>query len=276
MGRLVLCEKPHGVMPEDSDKPLFTIRLTGEGVRPHLIPASDLAQLLVAAEQTVLAIAAREYPDQADELIVGLSQVQDQSIGFAFASSHPHIAQAAYTELVTATTNRLFRSLPGRSLEGLRTLTGFSRQHQGRTQFWNGGGDHPLLDLPPDFAIEVPAPEYQRGETVIYGKIERVGGVRPRVRIRVSARDIVYGDITEEQSRELGGRLYSQAALRGQATWDGQDGSMVYFRVEEILHYERGKASGAFEELRRAAQGAYDGVEDVDLFAQRVREGDLP
>lgn len=224
----------------------------------------------------MLAIASREHPDQADELIVGLAHVQDQSIGFAFSSNHPQIVQSAYTELVTATTNRLFRSLPGRSLEGLRTLTGFSRQHHGRTQFWNGGGDQPLLDLPSDFAIEVPAPEYQRGETVIYGRIERVGGVRPRVRIRVSEREIVYGDVTEEQSRELGSRLYSQAALRGQVTWDGQDGSVVYFRVEEILHYERCKVSDAFNELRRVAQGAYDDVEDVDLFALRVREGDLP
>ena len=263
-------------MPANTEKPLFTIRLTGEGVRPHLIPASDLAQLLVAAEQTVLAIATREHPEEADELILGLSQVHDQSIGFAFASNQPRIALSAYTELVTATTNRLFRSLPARSLEGLRTLTGFSRQHNGRTQFWKEGGEHPLLDLPPDFALEVPAPEYQRGETVIYGKIERVGGVRPRVRIRVSEREIVYGDITEEQSRELGSRLYSQAALRGQATWDAQDGAVVYFRVEEILHYDRGKTSTAFEELRKAAGGAYDDVEDVDLFAARVREGDLP
>ncbi|MHB1305810.1 MAG: hypothetical protein ACYC23_01870 [Limisphaerales bacterium] len=263
-------------MAANTEKPLFTIRLTGEGVRPQLIPASDLAQLLVAAEQTVLAIAAREHPEQADELIVGLSQVQDQSIGFAFASNQPQIAQSAYTALVTATANRLFRSLPGRSLEGLRTLTGFSRQHNGRTQFWNGGGDLPLLDLPPAFSIEIPAPEYQRGETVIYGRIERVGGVRPRVRIRVAEREIVYGDITEEQSRELGSRLYSQAALRGQATWDGHDGSVAYFRVEEILHYDRGKVSSAFEELRRAAQGAYDAVEDVDLLASRLREGDLP
>ena len=46
-------------MPANTEKPLFTIRLTGEGVRPHLIPASDLAQLLVAAEQTVLAIDVR-------------------------------------------------------------------------------------------------------------------------------------------------------------------------------------------------------------------------
>ena len=263
-------------MSADKEKSLFTIRLVGDGVRPHLIPASDLAQLLVAAEQTVLAIAAREHPEEAEELIVGLTEVQDKSIGFAFSSNRADIVRAAYTELLTVTSNRVFRSLPARSLEGLRTLTSFSREHRGRTQFWNGASDQPLLDLPTDFAIDVPAPEYQRGETVLYGKIERVGGVRPRVRLRVSDHEVVYGDITEDQSRELGSRLYSQAALRGQATWDAQDGSIVYFRVEEILHYQRGKATEAFQELQKAAHGAYDAVEDVDLFASKVREGDLP
>ncbi len=71
----------------------------GEGVRPRLIPASDLAQLLVAAEQTVLAIAAREHPEAAEDLIVGLAQVRDESIGFAFASNRAEVALAAYTEL---------------------------------------------------------------------------------------------------------------------------------------------------------------------------------
>lgn len=263
-------------MTGNTNAPLFTIRLTGDGVRPHLIPASDLAQLLVAAEQTVMAIAARDRPDEADELIVGLSAVLDQSIGFAFSSNREETALSAYRELVTLTENRAFRSLPARSLEGLRTLTGFTRLHGGRTQFWNGTSERPLLDLAPDFAIEVPAPEYQRGETVLYGKIERVGGVRPRVRLRISEREVISADVTEEQGRELGSKLYSEAALRGQATWDAQDGSIVYFRVEEILHYQRTKVSSAFDELRKAADGAYDRIEDVDLFASRVREGELP
>ncbi len=262
--------------PANTEKPLFTIRLTGEGLHPHLIPASDLAQLLVAAEQTVLAIATREHPEESEDLIVGLSHVVDASIGFAFTSNRPDLARSAYTELTTATSNRLFRSLPARSLEGLRTLTTFARQRNGRTQFWNGNGNLPTLDLPPEFGIDIPAPEYQRGETVFHGKIEWVGGVRPRVRLRVSDRQVVYGDVSEEQSRELGSQLYSHAALRGQATWDAQDGSVVYFRVEEILRYERVKVSGAFEELRKAVGGAYDQIEDIDLFASRVREGDLP
>lgn len=263
-------------MTGKDETPLFTIRLTGDGVRPGLIPAGDLAQLLIAAEQSVLAIAAREHPDDAEELIVGLSAVRDESIGFAFSSNRPELALSAYRELVTLTDNRAFRSLPARSLEGLRTLTRFTREHNGRTQFWNGTTERPLLDLPSDYAIDVPVPDYQRGETVLYGKIERVGGVRPRVRLRVSEREVVYADISEEQSRILGSRMYQDAALRGKATWDAQDGTVVYFRVEEILHYQRGKVTSAFDELRQAAAGAYDEVEDVERYASRLREGDLP
>lgn len=102
-------------MSVNTNAPLFTIRLTGDEVRPHLIPASDLAQLLVAAEQTVMAIAARDRPDEADELIVGLSAVLDESIGFAFSSNHEETALSAYRELVTLTENRAFRSLPARA-----------------------------------------------------------------------------------------------------------------------------------------------------------------
>jgi hypothetical protein len=263
-------------MTGNSTDTLFTIRLTGEGVRPQLLAATDLAQLLIAAEQAVLAIATRDNPEAADDLVLSLSAVQDQSIGFVFSSNRPQVAQAAYHSLVTLTENRAFRSLPARSLEGLRTLTAFSRERGGHTQFWNGTRDHPLLDLAPEFAVEVPSPEYQRGETVLYGRIERVGGVRPRVRLRVSEREVVYGDISEEQSRELGSRLYSDAALRGLATWDAQDGPLVYFRVQEILRYERGKIRSAFDELRDVASGTYDRIEDVERFTHQVREGELP
>lgn len=267
-GRISLC-------PVKTTPSLFTIRLSGEGVRPHLIPAGDLAQLLIAAEQSVLGLAARENPGEADSLVVGLAAVRDESIGFAFTSNRPESALAAYRELVTLTENRAFRSLPARSLEGLKTLTNFSREHRGVTQFWNGTTAKPLLELPSDFAIEVPSPEYQRGETVIYGKIERVGGVRPRVRLRISEREVISADINEEQSRELGSRMYSHAALRGQATWDAQDGSIVYFRVEEVLHYQPSKVSAAFDELRAVVNGAYDRV-DVEDHALKVREGELP
>lgn len=235
-----------------------------------------MAELIIAAERTILGIARRDNPDSAESLLVAISEIKDASIGFGLTSNHPQSISNAYRELVSATENRLFRSLPAQSLEGLRTLTQFARERKGHTQFWNGSSGQPLLDLPPDFAIEVPSPEYQRGETTLYGKIERVGGVKPRVRLRVWENEVVYGEISEEQGRVLGSKLYSQTALRGQATWDATDGSVVYFRVDEILNYKPGKASRAFEELKEASQGAFDQIEDVDLFVRRIRDADAP
>lgn len=253
----------------------FTIRLTGEGVRPSLLAASDLAALLIAAEQTVSAIIQRNHPELEDSVIVGLSEIKDESIGFVFTSNRPDYARSSYNELVSAVNERQFRSLPGRSLDGLRTLTRFTRERRGHTQFWNGG-TRPLLDLPPDYPIEVPQPDYVRGETILYGKVERVGGVRPRVRLRVSDREIVSADITEEQGRELGQLLYHETGLRGHATWEVLDGSVAYFRVIEVIHHTPASTTAAFQELAGLVGGVFDEIEDIDRFADRVREGDAP
>jgi hypothetical protein len=43
----------------------------------------------------VVAIAARDRPDEAEELIVSLSAVLDQSIGFAFSSNREETALSA-------------------------------------------------------------------------------------------------------------------------------------------------------------------------------------
>lgn len=254
---------------------LFTIRLTGDDVSPSVIAASDLAELIIAVEQSILAILGRDHAESTETVVLGLTAVQNKSVGLAFTSDKPAEVLSAYEEFVSAARLRDFERLPARSLDGLRTLTRFARSHDGHTQFWNGSTDGPLLDLPPTYAVELPAPDYERGETVLYGKIERVGGVRPRVRLRVSAREIVYADVDEEQSRVLGGRLYSQAALRGQATWDAVTGGVVYFRVDEILEYESGSIIEAFEELALATGGAFSDVTDVDEYARQIREGDL-
>lgn len=255
---------------------LFTIRLTGEDVRPDLLGAGDLAQLLIAAEQTVLSVAREENPDESDDIILTLADVKSESVGLQFSSNKPDTVRRAFYTVVDRVKTNNFQALPGPVLEGLRTLTRFTSDHKGYTQFWNGSANEPLLELAPDFAVGLPRPDYQRGETVLYGNVERVGGVKPRIKLRVSPNKVIYGDADAEQARTLGTSLYKPAALRGKATWDARTGQIVYFRVTEVLSYAPTDIRDAFAELREATNGAYDKVEDVDLFASQVREGELP
>lgn len=254
----------------------FTIRLTGEGVRPSLLAASDLAALLVAAEQTVAALIQHDHPEMEGAVVIGLSGINETSIGFVFTSNFPELARSGFENLISALEKRQFANLPARSLDGLRVLTLFTRERNGHTQFWRGGGNHFFLDLPPDFSAEIPKPNYLRGETVIFGKAEGVRGIRPQVRIRISDQEFAYADITEEQGRELSRLLHQKIGLHGHAVWDARDGSIVSFKVIEIVSHKPTSAKAAFEELASLADGAYDEIHDIDWFARQVREGDEP
>ena len=93
-------------------------------------------------------------------------------------------------------------------------------------------------------------------------------------RVRLSEYEVVSCRLNEGLAKELGQRLYADVGLKGQATWDAKDHSLVYFRVEEILPYEYIGAVQAAYALNDASRGAYDAVKDVQGFIRGLREED--
>ena len=260
-------------------KPLFQLRFTGGGVKPDVVPARELAELIIATEEAISSIALQRNPGlNPDEIVVGLVQVENKSLGLSFASSAPDVVGSAFNEIADSITRRSFTGLPTKSLRGLRVLAEFNTMHNCRTQFWNGDTDarEPLAEMDVGFERLLPEEHFIRGETVIYGKVERVGGVDPKVRVRISEHEVVSCRLNEELAIELGAHLYDEVGLRGQATWDAKDHSLAYFRVDEILPFENAGAVSAAYALNDAAQGAYDAVNDVPGFVRGLRREDEP
>lgn len=255
-------------------KRLFQLRFTGGGVNPAIVPARELAELIIAAEEAIASVALQRNPAlNPDEIVVGLVQIEEQSLGLSFGSPSPDVVGAAFTEIAVSVANRSFGGLPTKSLRGLRILADFNTTHHCRTQFWNGEptARAPLAEMDVGFEMYLPEEHFIRGETVIYGKVERVGGVDPKVRVRVSEHEVVSCRLNEDLAKELGTHLYAVVGLRGQATWDANDHSLGYFRVEKILSFEAvGAAQGAMA-LKDAAHGAYDAVTDVPGFVRGLR-----
>ena len=123
------------------------------------------------------------------------------------------------------------------------------------------------------FESALPEEKYVRGETVLYGRVERVGGVEPKVRVRLSEHEAVSCHLSEEMAKHLGKQLYSTVGLQGQATWDADDLSVIYFRVDEILPFKGGGVVEGIRELREAVDGAYDDVPDAVGFVRELRGG---
>ncbi len=258
-------------------KRLFQLRFTGGGVKPDVVPARELAELIIAAEEAIASVALQRNPAlNPDEIVVGLVQIEEKSLGLSFASSSPDVVGAAFKEIAASVANHSFGGLPTKSLRGLRVLAEFNTTHNCRTQFWNGetAARTPLAEMEVGFEMFLPEERFIRGETVIYGRVERVGGVDPKVRIRLSEHEVVSCRLNEELAKELGTHLYYEVGLRGQATWDAKDHSLAYFRVDEILPYEAAGAVSAAYALNDAAAGAYNAVKDVPGFVRGLRGED--
>ena len=255
-------------------KTVFQLRFTGGGVTPETVSAGELADLLLAAEAAIVGVALHRNPTlNPDDIVVGLVGIENRSLGLKFSSPIPDIIAPAYEELTTSVRSRSFRGLASKSIRGIRVIAEFTTSRKCRAQFWNGteAATTPLAEIAEGFEKSLPESQFIRGETTIYGKVERVGGVDPKVRVRLSEHEVVSCYLNQVLAKELGKRLYAEVGLRRQATWDAEDHSLVYFRVEEFLPYREGKTASAFDELRAACGGAFDTVRDVVSWVAEER-----
>lgn len=257
-------------------KPIFKLRFSGGDLKPEKVPARELAELLVAAEEAVASLAKQRNPSlNAEDIVLGLVRIEDSSLGLVFSSPSPDVVRPAFREIASCVLHRQFAELPIRSRRCLRVLAEFGSRRQCRTQFWNGDEASPeqLAEMDVGFESALPEEKYVRGETVLYGRVERVGGVEPKVRVRLSEHEAVSCHLSEEMAKHLGKQLYSTVGLQGQATWDADDLSVIYFRVDEILPFKGGGVVEGIRELREAVDGAYDDVPDAVGFVRELRGG---
>lgn len=255
--------------------PAFRIRFTGGDIAPGDVAARDLAALLIGAEDAVMGMARKRFPAASEEdLLISLSQIRHDSVGLDFASRTILLAESGFMGLVETIDAGMLDQLPGMSLDGLRILTRFSRERRCQTEFYYQDRSEPVLTLQSDFATRVPPVQYIRGETTLYGTVERVGGVRPRVKLRLANDNYMHCDASTGLAQQLGSRLYTEVGLDGAARWDPRDGSLVYFQAQAITGYDPVDARLAFEELAEASDGEFEGIADLDSFIASLREED--
>jgi hypothetical protein len=117
-------------------------------------------------------------------------------------------------------------------------------------------------------------PAHVDGETVLYGKVIRVGGVEPRVELKPLVGQILSCATTVEIAIQLANRLYQQVGVFGHATWDQEKLEIQEFRISRVLAYEKKPLTHAFKLLREVTQKEFDVIEDVDQYITNLRHGE--
>ena len=115
----------------------------------------------------------------------------------------------SWTLLTSTISGGDFSKLPIKSVESLNKIVTYSKNRKCSVEFFTKNKETPSATINPDTIIEIPADKYLEGNTTIYGRVERVGGKRPKVTLSFSNNTLLYCDVSEEMAIKLAHRLYT-------------------------------------------------------------------
>ena len=68
--------------------------------------------------------------------------------------------------------------------------------------------------------------------------------------------------------------LYQLIGVRGVATWDLKNLSLIKFQIEELTEYRKTPITEAIESLRKLVGKYYQDIDDIDAFIADLRGRD--
>ncbi|RKZ00503.1 MAG: hypothetical protein DRQ13_00250 [Ignavibacteriae bacterium] len=258
----------------EANKDILEMILTGEGIKPDSLKASEVADLISAYEHSLLSIIARENPKaDLDDTFISLIDIQENSAHFKFKPKAKELFISAALIMNTALNTNQLESLPYKSVESLNKIWLLSKRKNCTTEF-TSSEEIPKAQITPENEIKISGEFFYQGATNIYGVIERVGGTVPRVRIRLDDNSIIYVELNQNLAKAIAKNLYETVGLKGIARWRKEDFAIEDFEVEEILFYKDTTNELAFNELRKVVGSYWDEVPDASEYLNKIRYGE--
>lgn len=247
------------------------IRLTGEGVRPGLVRSKELAEILESIEDMVVSESLKRTPSlKKDDIVVGLYQIEDNSIGLVFRTTLASVVIPAFIATSQAVEANEYDLLTTQSLKSLEVLSNFSKRHNCNAEFSSSLSNNVIAEITP--ATKIPKPSILEGSTEIAGKIIRVGGKKPKAMLELFDGTTLYCDIPESLAQELGHRLYKIALFSGYAKWNTRGYEIEEFKIDSFKEFQQVPVNKMFQELAGTIGSYFSNIEDVPAFVSNIRK----
>ena len=257
-------------------KAYLQIRMTGEGIDPETVKASDLAEFITETEKAIEKTAAAHGIALPDEALVSLVKIERGSNLMTLAIDD--LVRSGASGVTHAISEQKYYKLPEPTWEALAEISRLASRRGIAYQFL----PNPELDaVPATISAREPVPEPPEspaasGTTTIYGKCLRVGGVEPKAEIELSGElTKLFINISKDDAKRLAHRLYEEVGIEGEATWDVRTWVIKSFRATRLLDYQPAPLPDAFREVAEASRGRWSGVNaDEHVRALRSRTGE--
>ena len=252
---------------------VIEIKLSGEGITPDKIRAKDLAEVITSFEEGMIPLLLRKTPNlNLDELVIGLVEVEAGSVKLRFVSSMVEITLASFLIFTDSIANNNFEQLPVKSIESVQRLTTCAKKYNCNIDFRSHPeSSKPLAQITPNTEIAIPENRLVKGQSTIYGRIERVGGKDPSVMITALNGQTIYCKVKMDFAKKLGTKLYSLVGLIGNSRWNLDDYTIESFEITGLLNYEDTPITDAISELSKTIGKYWADTKDVIKAVSEIR-----
>ena len=261
--------------PAMAEKPRFQVRMVGANVSPETVRATDLAEFVTLIEDAILAAdPGAKSPDRLDEAKVSLVRIEEGSNKLTFAvmlATMPIVAT-----LCEAIASGSFERMPRASHQKFHEISKQAASRHWDVEFVADTAQHiPTAVISAERPVSAPASLIIVEPTMIWGRLMRVGGAKPRGELRLLDGDLLYFDLTTEMAKELGDRLYEEICVEGDATFEAGSRKLVGFKATRVTAYAPGKTPilETFREIARITKGCWDEVDIIHASQEQASPG---
>ena len=227
--------------------PQISLRFAGNEVAPQTTRCKELAAVISAAEDLLLALMGEDAEDQSP-IPLCLVSIETQSLGLKFAV-HMAMGLVLWQDMAAIINSGRFERMAPKVRQAFGEIVSFVKR-KGCTAYL-GDSEHGTIATF-DFNISIPAESKFRCASSIIGEVVRVGGSDPKVRVKLPSGRVLSCDTTEAVARQIGHMLYEPVTCNGRATWDYETGELLGFKIEKVRAFQKVRASDAFGCLANA------------------------
>jgi hypothetical protein len=243
-------------------KDQITVRLKGKNTHPDQLSAKELGLLLQSLDDAIWGLV-ETAPDKHErrEVFISLVDIEDNCVSLRFRASHIYspVIASAYKRITHAIAKSDYANIPKATRDKISDIYHFTKRNHCTAEFLNGTAT-PLAKLDPRIPLSLPSDFAAKGSTTVYAEVQRVGGVEPKVALKIDDGQTLHCDLSKDLAKSLSKRLYETVALQGEAHWD-ISWNIISFKVTGYIDdFEETTISESFGALKGRIGKYWDDV----------------
>jgi len=241
-------------------------------VTPATTPLDQLAELLRKLSMTLTETVALSAPDSGRSQIslIGISQGSndlafqlDDSLIPTYQEIAGSLATSDFSRIPTLQHKKLL------DLEKLLKINGWSAILDANVEYGIPRAEISLSNpIPPMSSRRLVS-----GNAELFGQCIQVGGVKPKVKIKLANGKLIPSQTTIPVAKEVATHLYEDVFVSGEAKWDANSWLIVEFQLKALKAYNLPTPIMAFQKLASLVGSAWRGI-DASGYVQELRYGE--